>query len=175
MRNNQILMQDIWLALVPIILSIHIWSILHVLEELPAWILRLTMWELLGVISYTQVFALFESILTLVPFLVVRLFLPKRWLANYFVPATGLIILVATSWAIVAHNYEQVLRTWGIREFLPWFLLVAISMILAVVLVSRSEKVKNILVTLVNRATVLSAFYLFIDCLSLIIVLIRNI
>jgi hypothetical protein len=130
---------------------------------------------LLGAIAYTQVFALLESVLALVVFLVVSLCLPKRWFAYQLAPATCLIILVATVWAIAAHNYDQVIRTWGAREFLPWLILVIISMALALVLVSRSEKVKETLSFLVNRAAVLSVIYLFIDSLSLIVVLIRNI
>lgn len=168
-------MRDVWLASIPIVLSIHIWSLLHVFEEVPAWILRLTVWELLGVIAYTQVFALLESALVLVCFLIISLLLPKRWLAHQLVSATGLIILVATLWAIAAHNYDQVIRNWGAREFLPWLILVMISLVLALVLVAKSEKVKNILYIIIDRATVLSVVYLIIDSLSLIIVLIRNI
>jgi hypothetical protein len=167
-------MRDVWLASVPIVLSVHIWSLLHVFDGLPAWINRLTTWELTGAIAYTQVFAMLESVLVLVAFLVVSFFLPKRWFADQLAPATTLIVLVATGWAIAAHNYDKVIRTWGVRDFLPWLILVVISLTLALVLVSRSEKVKNILSGFVERAVVLSALYLFIDSLSVIIVLIRN-
>lgn len=173
-RGQRMQLQDVWLASVPIVLSIHIWSFLHVFEEIPAWILRLTVWELLGAIAYSQVFAMLESGLILIAFLVFSFFLPKRWFAYQFVPATSLIILVATGWAIAAHKYDQVIRTWGAREFLPWLILVVTSLALALMLVSRSEKVKNILSSLVKRAAVLSTIYLFIAILSLIIVLIRN-
>ena len=171
-RNLQL--QDVWLASVPIVLSIHIWSILHVLEEVPAWILRLTIWELFGAIAYTQVFAMLESMVVLVLFIILYFILPKRWFARQFVSATSLIVLVATSWAIAAHNYDQIIRNWGARQFLPWLILVVTSMALALILVFRSEKIKNFLSILVKRAAVLSAVYLLIDGLSLIIIMLRN-
>lgn len=173
-RGHQMRMPDVWLGSVPIILSIHVWSILRVLEEMPAWILRLSISELLGVVAYTQVFALLESAFVLVFFLVVSFLLPKRWLAYQFVPATSILVFVATLWAIAAHNYDKVIRNWGAREFLPWLILVMISLALAWVLVSRSKKVRNAIVELVDRATVLAAVNLFIDSLSLVIILIRN-
>lgn len=174
-QRHRIRMQDIWLASVPIVLSVHIWSILHVFEEVPAWIIRMTLWELLGAIAYTQAFALLESVFILVVFLFVGFILPKRWFAHRFAPATSLVVIIITLWAIAAHNYDKVIRNWGARDFLPWLILMMISLTLALLLVSRSEKVKNMLTAFVERASVLSIIYLFIDSLSIIIVMVRNV
>lgn len=173
-RARWISRQEIWLASVPIVLAVHIWSILHLLEELPAWILRLSVGELVGAIAYSQAFALFESSLILTAFLVAGLVLPRRWFAEQFAPATGLLILAITPWAIAAHEYDRVIRNWGPREILPWLFLIGLSLLLALVLAARFERVRKILSVLIDRAAILAAVYLLIDAVSLIVILVRN-
>lgn len=173
LRGDRLQMQGVWLSSVPILLSIHIWSILHVFEEVPAWINKLTIWELIGAIAYTQVFALLESVIFLTLFLAARLILPRKWFADQFVPATSLLVVVITLWAIAAHNYDKVIRNWGGRDFLPWLLLIVVSLIIPL-LVSRLERARNITTAIVERASILAFVYLFIDSLSIIIIVARN-
>ena len=41
---------------------VHVWQIINMLQLVPAWRLRLDAWDLVGVIAYTQAFALLESL-----------------------------------------------------------------------------------------------------------------
>jgi hypothetical protein len=49
------------LAFGAIAFPIHVWAIVNILIVFPAWFIRLSMWELAGVISYPLVTALLES------------------------------------------------------------------------------------------------------------------
>ena len=60
-KSRRLSRGDLSLSFVAIAFPVHVWAIINILDFLPAWLLRLSTWELAGVISYPLVDALLES------------------------------------------------------------------------------------------------------------------
>lgn len=162
-------------ALAACILPVFFWSIINVLYEVPAWILRLSTWDLLGVIAYTQAFALVESVVIFLLILALALVLPRRFFREKFLALTATIMTISTIWLILAHYNDQVIRQWGLKQFLLWFLVIGFTIMVAYILVLRFEKVGVVVDAVYRRLSSLSFFYLFIGVIGLTIVVVRNI
>lgn len=154
---------------------VHVWAIVNVLRELPAWLLRLNVWELVGVISYTLVFSLVESLLFLLALVLLAVFLPKRLYRDRLV-ATGTMIVVLTStWAIAAHYNSDAIREWGLRDFALWGGLYLLSIVAGWLFVYLTKRLQRALVAVADRLVVLAGVYLAVDIVAMFIVLVRNI
>jgi len=154
---------------------IHVWSIFNLLKEVPAWILRLNLWDLVAVIAYTQIYALVESLIVFLMLVFLSLALPLPRNETRFVAQISLVIVLTAAWVVLAHSEDEILSTWGIRQFLPWILMYSLSLIAALFIVYRSRTLEKLLLTFVERITVLSFIYVFVDLLSVFVVIIRNI
>ena len=97
-RNRFPSRRDTLLVLTACAFPIHLWSILSVLRLIPSWAQHNSTWDIIGIVAYTQVFALFETLLLLVCLLLIGAILPARWFRARFVASSGLIVWVAASW-----------------------------------------------------------------------------
>jgi hypothetical protein len=154
---------------------IQLWSLFNLLHEVPAWWLQLNAWDLMGVISYVQMFVLFESIIIFLPLVLLSAILPPEWFSDKFVAHSAGIVFLATIWFIFAHVNDPTLRSWGYRQYLPWIGLFFFSQILLFFSVHCSQKFESIIVSFVDRLVLVSVVYLFIDLVSVLIVVLRNV
>jgi hypothetical protein len=154
---------------------IHIWSIYNLLKEIPAWILRLSYWELAGVISYTLLFALVESLIVLVFLIILAALLPARIFRDKFVSISTIFVFLAALWIIPVRIYENTIRSWGMIGLLGVLFLALISFLISYLVVLKSKKVDQIINSLMQRVTLLAYVYVFIDIVAVIIVFSRNI
>jgi len=154
---------------------IQVWSVYNLLTEVPAWLRQMTVWDVIGVVSYPETFALFESVVIFIPFVILSVLLPCRWLRDKFVALTTGIVYVSAVWFILAHVNDLTVRYWGLKQLLPWLGLFLTSQIVCFFLIHYSEKLESIILSFVARVAVLSAVYLFIDFLSVLILVVRNI
>jgi hypothetical protein len=162
-------------AFLAVAFPIHVWSILTVLREIPAWILRLDAWDTLGVFAYTQVFALLESLLALLPFVLAAFILPARLLRERFVAVTAGIVALTSVWVILLLSFEKSLRSLGNTGLLLAGLVALVSVAGLYLLTLRSTKVAQGIASIAQRLGTLSAIYILVDMLSLAIVVTRNI
>ena len=152
---------------------IQVWSIYNSLREVPAWLRQMSLWDVIGVVSYPQVFVLFESVVIFLPLVLLSALLPAGWFRDKFVARSAGIVYLSVVWFILAHINDLTLRYWGLGQFpIGLFLF---SQILFFSLIHYSHKLQSIIVSLVNRIAVLSIVYLFIDLISVLIVVIRNV
>lgn len=151
---------------------IQVWSIYNLLREVPAWLRQMSLWDLIGVVSYTQMFVLFESVVIFLSLVILSVVLPAGWFRDKFVALGTGIVYLSVVWFILAHIND---RYWDLRQFLPWIGLFLLSQILFFSLIHYSHKLQSIIVSLVNRVAVLSIVYLLIDLISVLIVVIRNV
>ena len=156
------------------VLPVYSWSILHVLRELPAWILYMTTWDLSGVIAYILAFALFESLLVLLCAIVLAYILPGRFFRKRFVANSTLLILLTSGWAIAAHFNDQAISLWGPRDFLFWFGIYIASIGFFYVMLLRYKPIERAMNALADRLTVLLYLYTPLSILGVIILLVRN-
>jgi hypothetical protein len=154
--------------------SIHVWSIIIFLKELPALILRMNAWDVIGSLSYTLLFALVESLIILFVLMLVSVILPRNLFRKKFVGISAMIIFVNSLWLILAHLNEKTISLWEPKQFIVWIGLYLISMAISYLVIQFSAPIEKILVLIAERITPLSFLYLFVDMLSLFIILIRN-
>jgi hypothetical protein len=145
------------------------------LNEVPGWVLRLNTWDLIGVIAYTQAFALFESLVFVLILVIVSVILPAKFFRNKFVAVATSIVILTTAWFILAHYQDDIIRLWGVKQFALWTGIYLLSIVGAIVLVFRFNRVENSINIAVQRLSVLSSIYIFLGVLSVVIVIIRNI
>ena len=157
------------------VFPVHVWSIVNVLREVPAWVLRLSSWELVGVIAYTQAFALLESVLISLVLILLSVILPGRFFKDRLVAQSSVLVLVTSGWAIAAHYNDEIIRLWGMRQFLLWSAVYLASIGVVYVLIHRYKRLESLLRALVERVSVLSYLYVFLDFLSVLVVFARNI
>jgi hypothetical protein len=162
------------LVFVVCVIPIQVWSIINLLYEIPAWIKRLDVWELVGVVSYTQAFALLESGIVFIFLVLLSAILPARLYRDRFVETSFALVFSTAVWAILAHTYDESIRLWGLKEFVPMIGLYLLSSVFLYLIVNRFKFIGRFFRSFTERLAVLAYLYLFIDIISVIIVSIRN-
>jgi hypothetical protein len=170
---------DAFLLFAVCVFPIHVWSILNLLWVLPAWVLRSNIWDVVGMIAYTQAVALFESVIVLFVLLLVCGVLPVRVLGERIVAHGSMAVFVTTGWAIGLHyhvdRYISNLSSWPYVGLLLWFAIYVACMGGTYLLICRRSRVKEILDSLVERLSVLSCLYVALDLLGLAVLVFRNV
>jgi hypothetical protein len=152
------------------------WSVIGMLNDgLPGWSLQMRAWDVIGVVAYVQAFALVESTAVFLPILCLSILLPPSWFRDKFVAlGTGFVYLSA-GWSVFAQDHDNALRTWGYQQLLPWVGAYLASLLLFAVLIHRSSRVEALIISFVDRLTVLASAYLFVALAAVVIVLLRNV
>jgi hypothetical protein len=167
--------RDVLLVFAACAFPVHVWAIISMLWEFPAWILILTPWNMAGVIAYTLAFALLESLTILFGLLVLAIVLPGRWFRDSFVALSTMAVFVTTGWAILAHYNDVALQTWSIKSFLLWAGVYLVSLGFSYALVQRFTKLGKLMVSLADRLLILAYLYLSLDVLSVAVIAVRNV
>jgi hypothetical protein len=153
---------------------IHVWSIFIVLREVPAWLLRLNYWDLIGVIAYTQVYALVESLVVFLVLIIFAAILPAKLLRDKLVALGTMFVTISSLWFVLAHYNDELIRNWGAKEFFIVMLAFLVSIFIPYVLIQRYSKIAVIIDKLMGRIAVLSFAYVFVDVICIFIIVIRN-
>lgn len=173
-KNRRLLPGDLSLSFVAIAFPIHVWAIINILAFLPAWLLRLSTWELAGVISYPLMDALMESCLLWIGLMVLSFMLPRKWLADRFVALSSVLVWLMAAWAALVQFIFNHILQWGLEQILPGLLLVAFSFGLVYWLVQRYGRLAGWIKRLVQGLVILTYFYMIFDLLGLVVILLRN-
>lgn len=145
------------------------------MREVPAWVLRLSLWDLVGVVAYSQLFTLFETLVIFLGLLLVSAVLPARFFRSKFLAISSAIVFLTSLWFVFLHYSDQLFKS---QQAMPWLVsaIVYILLLSALYLViRRSQKLEMSINSFVGRLAVLSFLYLFIDFLSIVIVIVRNV
>jgi hypothetical protein len=174
-KKRLISRDDVIVVFAASVFVVHIWSIYTLLKEIPAWILRLSYWELVGVISYTLLFALVESMIVLAFLIILAVLLPARIFRDRFISISTIFVFLAALWIIPVRLYENTIRSWGMIGVLGVLFLAMISFVIAYLVVLKSQKVEQSINAIVQRVTLLAYIYVFVDIVAMIVVISRNI
>ena len=165
---------DLSLAFVAIAFPVHVWAIINILDFLPSWLLRLSTWELAGVISYPLVEALLESCVLWLAMVAFAFVLPRKWLADKFVALSSVLVWLLAAWAVLVQFIFGRILQWGPAQLVPGFLLVVISFGLVTWLVQRYGRLEGWIKKLSQGLVILTYFYMIFDLLGLVVVILRN-
>lgn len=150
---------------------------------------RTTSWDALGFSGYALFYTLIESLLLFGFIALLSLLVPKFWNKTLRFAILSLAAFILAGWSIM----EQLVLIifWGkLRElgatlpFLsgsPWTAqliaagLVSISFAVPLLLIRKHPKLQKGAYALLERLTLLSGLYLFLDAIGIMIIIIRNI
>lgn len=166
--------KDIFLAFASCAFPIYVWAIANLLREVPALILRLGAWDLVGVIAYTLSFALIESVLVLIMLLLLSVVFPAKFIRDKFVVFSTVIVFIASIWFELAHIFDLVIWQEGEIKCISSAIILIPCITGIYLAVLRSERVIIIIENLVERISVLMFFYLTVTLLFTLIMIIRN-
>lgn len=173
-RSQKLPLEDLSLSFGAVAFPIHVWAIINILMLFPAWLLRMTVWELAGGVGYALAAALLESCTLWLILVSLGLLLPGRWLADQFAAASSVIAWLLAGWAaLVQFNFDQILR-WEAGSIAAGLLTVALSAALAAWLVRRYGGVERLIRKAAQGLAVLAYLYVSIDVLGLAVVVLRN-
>jgi hypothetical protein len=153
---------------------IFAWSIVQVLQQVPSWILRLNLWDLAGVIAYTQALALLESGMMFLFLLVLSLALPATVLRGRHMVFTAAATLALSSTAIAVHLAGEGLRALGWPGIVIGLLVTLAAGVGLFLLALRFQKLEKVLREAVQRIAILTYLYAAVGVLGLFLVAVRN-
>lgn len=181
--------QNLWMLFLVCAFPLHLWALLMAFRDISWLSARTNFGDALGVISYGMIFALAESVLIFMPVLLCGFLVPKEWGRERRLAVIAAMILILSAWAIFSQIYAM--RGWDIPwawyEFLigsahPLRIIYAVvlggllpGIIFPIFTVYRNEKSLKSFLDAMDRISLLTTFYLFIDFLALMVVVFRNI
>jgi len=178
-KRRGISREDILLVFAACVLPVFIWSFYNLLNEVPAFVLRLSVTELIGTSAYALAFALFESLLFfLVLFIIMfllALILPRKLWGDHFVAIGSMLAILISAVAMyVQLNYDRVLKL-SLKRTLFDLGLVGLAFVIYYVLILTFPRFESAIRSVVRGVSVLSIVYAFLGCLSILIIFFRNI
>lgn len=156
-------------------LPIFLWAFYSFLYAFPGFVLQLSVWDLIGTLSYTLAFALIESLVVSIPFLLLAILLPAWLFKDRMVVLTALIIGISSLWMIYANYHLINLAEVDFIPTLPSLALYLLSLALPITLVLRSTRVERFVQAVVQRVAVLVYVYAALASVGVVIIIIRNI
>ncbi|MDL1911939.1 hypothetical protein FBQ81_14815 [Chloroflexi bacterium CFX6] len=180
--------QGLWSLFLMCAFPLHLWALILAFRDV-AWVTeRTNAWDAVGVVAYALLFALIETVLVFLAFVMLGFLVPRRWNPD---KRTGFLILLAlllSVWGIIS----QLLFLWNIYlpapaiQFLVrsghplrYLYAGALAVVLPTVLLPiylflKSDGILARIEDLADRLSILVGLYLFLDAIGILIVIIRN-
>ncbi|MGC9398899.1 MAG: hypothetical protein ACP5HM_07160 [Anaerolineae bacterium] len=141
-------------------------AIYSVLWELPSLRMRMYVWDIVGVASYALTFALIESLGLFMLVWALTYLLPRDLFSLDFVTMATLIVFLLIYGSMGLTISGMMLNLW---------LLGLVAMLGLTYFAIKYRRVREVWWEFLERLTVLAAFFLLLDVVSLLIVMVRNI
>jgi hypothetical protein len=157
------------------ILTVQAWEFYNIFREIPALRFRETTWDMIGIVSIVQVFALFESLLVLLLLTTLATILPQGWYRQRFVALSTVWLLASAAAAIFIHLDGEPMTVWPAQKLSVWLSVYLLSGLTTSLFVFRLPRLEKGIHKTVQKVTLLAQVYVAISLLGLAVILIRNI
>jgi hypothetical protein len=168
---------------------LHLWTILMVFRDVNWVAERTTGWDALGFSGYALFYTLIESLLLFSFIALLSLLIPKAWNKTLRFSVLSLLAFALAGWSIMEQlilivfwsRLRQLASSFTFLVTTPWsvqvliVLLIIISVAVPLLLLRRNEKLQNGVFAILERLTMLSGLYLFLDAVGIVIIIFRNI
>ncbi|MEM7331068.1 MAG: hypothetical protein AAF490_03175 [Chloroflexota bacterium] len=150
------------------------WALYDISQEFSAFVLRLSLGELLGVYSHSLMFALVDAMFAFMLFLIASFILPTAWVRERFVSIGTSIAFITGVWMIIFHlnNLASRRNVTSIGLWLGSYILVLIAVY---IFIHRNEKFHQGIANFIERLALLAGIYIFLDIVGFLVIIIRNI
>jgi hypothetical protein len=171
--------RDLFLAFMVCVVPVHIWTWILFFYKVPSYLLQLSISQTLGVFAYAQVFALFESAVLCGLIVLVAFLLPRRLFLDRFVPQAALCVFAITGWAISMQlsGMDFAGSEAAVAEMRPALLGWTVGWLVALAALSAAmhywKALQKWLWAFADRVVVLSGFFLLVDAICLVVVVLR--
>ena len=181
--------QGLWSLFLMCAFPLHVWTLILAFRDISWLTERTNAWDAVGVVSYGLVFAFFESLVLWVVVWLLGCLVSDVWGGGRRVALMTVLVLVLSIWAMLEQLFflaETRLPSWMIATMVRsghplWIIygtlliLIGLTVTLPAWLVLRSERFYAGVRTIIDRLSLLTSFYLVLDAIGLLIVIIRNI
>ena len=169
--------QQIWIVFLAVLAPVSFWSLYYFLRELPSYLMRMKVWDILGVFAYAQIVVLFDALILLFFLILAGLALPGSYHKAHFTQLAALVGFLAVAW-VIPYHYLDSLEEWFPFIQQPWFAwlwLAAFFFFLALLVIFyfRAPKLGKLTKNFLGRLTVLSSAYLVLVLVAAIIMILR--
>ncbi len=161
-------------ALAACVVPVYSWALIWFFQKLPAWLLFVNRWDLLGILAYLLAFALLESLILFAGLLLLSFPLPRRLYRDRFAAQGSGLVWVSGFWAAILHSLRNEVRMWSAGQFLLGLGLYLGMAVVVMLLIHRSRRVERAVRSLAERLTVFLYLYIPAGLFGLLIVLSRN-
>jgi hypothetical protein len=159
---------------------IHLRSYLITFHAVPAYLKRMSFWDMLGIVAYVQTVALLEAFLFLLMSLFINITLPTRFFRKKFASQGAIFVTITLTWIIPIHYQSKIIAAlYG--NYTKYYTIVALWAILyfAVlsflsVLLRKSSKVEELVNATIERVFPLASFYFVLDLFYVGIIIVRT-
>ena len=187
--NKRYSRHGLWLLFAGVAFPIHLWAILMILNDI-SWVTeRTNLWDALGVASYGLALILFESVLVFLVATLLGYLVSLDWSQAQRIALLITLFMMAAFWGIIGQLFffsglpgTKILVDLLARSGHPlWFLVpgafgvAVVSALIPVYFVLHSKRAVEIILELAERLTALTAFYLIMDVVGIVIIVIRNV
>lgn len=180
--------QDLRLLFLVCAFPLHVWTIVFGLLDIPWLTERTNLWDALGVIAYGLIFAFLESLTIWLAASLLGLLISPLWGSKRRTAVMAALVLTLSLWAMAGSLYllqDVTLPSWLLKPLAlsghPLKLLYAAllclttpSFALPAYFILRSARFYQFTRNLLERLALLTAVYLVLDGISLIVVFLRN-
>ncbi len=181
-------LQGLWSLFLMCVFPLQAWALILAFRDV-SWVTeRTNSWDAVGVVSYGLMFTLIETVLLVGVFVLLGYLVSTRWNPEQRVTLLSLLVLLLSLWAILEQLFFLVgvtLPGWFVRLMLLGghplrnlyalvFALVVLSIAVPVWLLLRTRGVYRGVRALMERLSILSVFYLLLDAIGVVIVIVRN-
>ena len=129
---------------------------------------------MIGIVSYPLSFALLESLIFLLVLIILAILLPQKVMRNNFVAVGSLTAFVAVLAMIIAHLFGKEMGIWSVKDFGRYLLLILGMVLISWIPLYFSGKLSLVIKTIAERISPLSALYLILNIIAVVIMVVRN-
>lgn len=166
---------DVLALFAAVSLPIFAWAIALLVGYASQFILRLSLWDTVGVAAYVLAYALLETLIVFTITMVILLLVPARWHSNKTIPLTAVYFLLTTILLIYLNFTQEVAIVRGnLTKTTIALTIYALLMIAATVVIRRSDRPARLIASVLDRLVPLALLYSFFALVGVIIVAVRN-
>lgn len=156
---------------------IHVWAYINLFNDMPAILLEMGIWRILGVSAYVLLFALLESLSVFGLIFIVAILLPERIFGLKILHLGSIFVIASAIPVLFVHLYDEL--DVNVISFANWtalWVLVALFIFgIVIYWLKMSETGQGIFQAAIDRLVVLSLVYISFDLLGLFVIIMRNI
>jgi hypothetical protein len=169
--------QQIWVVFLAVLAPVSFWSLFYFFRDLPSYLLRMKVWDILGVFAYAQIVVILDALLLLVLLILAGLALPRSRYQAHFTQLATLVGFLVVIWVIPYHYLDDFEDRYPViqQPWFGWLWLAGFFVLLAflVLIYFRMPKLAILTKEFLSRLTVLSAAYLILAMIAGFIILLR--